>query len=148
MIDLNAVELLIVEDSPQDAELTVRALKEQNLTKYIYIVEDGAEALDFIFCRGNYSERDPHRMVKVVFLDLKLPKLNGFEVLKKIRTDQRTKMLPVVIVTSSSEEYDIRTAYELGANSYVVKPVEFDAFCQAMDSTAFFWLQINQPPKE
>lgn len=147
MNNFDAVEILIVEDNPNDAELTARVLKEQNLANKIFIVGDGEEALDFIFCRRKYAERKPCSLMKVIFLDLKLPKVSGLEVLKELKANQKTKKLPVVIVTSSREDPDIETAYELGANSYVVKPVQFDAFRQAMSNAGLFWLLINQPPK-
>lgn len=147
MNQYDAIEILIVEDNPNDAELTIRTLKEENLANQIFVTEDGETALDFIFCRGKFSDRYPCKPTKVVFLDLKLPKLNGLEVLKEIKTNEKTKNIPVVIVTSSSEEPDIRAAYDLGANSYVVKPVQFDAFRKAMSKAGFYWLLINQPPK-
>ena len=147
MNQFDAIEILLVEDNPTDAELIVRAFKEQNLANKIFVVEDGEEALDFIFCRGNFLDRNPCKPMKVVFLDLKLPKLDGLEVLKEIKTDERTKKLPVVIVTSSREDPDIQAAYDLGANSYIVKPVQFDAFRQAMSNAGLFWLLINEPPK-
>jgi two-component system response regulator len=141
------IDILLVEDNPQDAELTARALKKRNLANRLFVVEDGAEALDFIFCRGRYAERKMIHHPKVVFLDVKLPKLNGLEVLREIRADQRTRSIPVVMVTSSGEDPDIKTAYELGANSYVIKPVEFDAFIEAMSHLGFYWLLVNQVPK-
>lgn len=146
MENLNAVEILIVEDNPQDAELTVRALKKQNLANQIYIVEDGAEALDFIFCKGNYAERDFANPPKVVFLDLKLPKISGLEVLQEIKSNPLTKSLPVVVVSSSREDPDIKKAYELGVNSYVVKPVNFEDFLSAMTHTGLYWLLVNEAP--
>jgi two-component system response regulator len=148
MNQFDAVEILLVEDNPADAELMVRAFREQNLANKIFVAEDGEQALDFIFCRGEFSDRNPCKPMKVVFLDLKLPKVDGLEVLKEIKTDERTKKLPVVIVTSSREDPDIQTAYDLGANSYIVKPVGFDAFRQAMSNAGLFWLLVNQPPKE
>jgi two-component system response regulator len=147
MNHLDPVDILLVEDNPQDAELTIRALKKRKLANRLVVVEDGAEALDFVFCRGRYAERDIAHPPKVVLLDLKLPKLNGLEVLREIRADQRTRSIPVVMVTSSREDPDIKTAYDLGANSYVVKPVEFDAFVQAMSHVGFYWLLVNQVPK-
>jgi two-component system response regulator len=147
MNHLDPVDILLVEDNPQDAELTIRALKKRKLANRLVVVEDGAEALDFVFCRGRYAERDIAHPPKVVLLDLKLPKLNGLEVLREIRADQRTRSIPVVMVTSSREDPDIKTAYDLGANSYVVKPVEFDAFVQAMSYVGFYWLLVNQVPK-
>lgn len=141
-----AVEILLVEDNPQDAELILRALKTRNLANQVFVVEDGAQALDFIFGRGQYAQRDMTHPPKVVLLDLKLPKLNGLEVLKAIKRDERTRAIPVVMVTSSREDPDIRAAYELGANSYVVKPVDFDAFLEAMSQVGFYWLLVNRPP--
>ena len=141
------IDILLVEDNPQDAELTIRALKKRNFADRFFVVEDGAAALDFIFCRGRYAERDIAHPPKVVLLDVKLPKLNGLEVLREIRADERTRSIPVVMVTSSREDPDIKTAYELGANSYVVKPVDFDAFTEAMSYVGFYWLLTNQAPK-
>jgi len=147
MTDTDAVDILLVEDNPQDAELTIRALKKHNLANRLFTVEDGAEALDFIFCRGGYATRDNGRSPKVVLLDLKLPKVSGLEVLRALKQDERTRFIPVVIVTSSREDPDIKTAYGLGANSYVVKPVDFDAFAEAVSSLGLYWLLVNQPPR-
>jgi two-component system, response regulator len=144
MKDYKPVDILIVEDNPDDAELTIRALKKQNLANNIFVLEDGAEALDFIFCRGKYEDRTITRPPKVVFLDLKLPKVSGLEVLKEIKSNPKTRKLPVVVVSSSKEDPDIREAYELGANSYVVKPVDFDDFLKAMTNTGLFWLLVNE----
>ncbi|GIK40071.1 MAG: response regulator [Chloroflexota bacterium] len=146
MNHLDTVEILLVEDNPHDAELTVRALKKRNLANHLFAVEDGAEALDFIFGRGQYAQRQGADQPKVVLLDLKLPKLNGLEVLQALKADTRTQRIPVVIVTSSHEDPDIQAAYTLGANSYVVKPVEFDAFTEAMSQIGFYWLLVNQAP--
>jgi two-component system, response regulator len=142
-----AVDILLVEDNPQDAELTIRALKKHNLANRLIAVEDGAEALDFILCRGAYAARDVGHPPKVVLLDLKLPKVSGLEVLRALKQDERTRSIPVVIVTSSREDPDIKTAYGLGANSYVVKPVDFDAFAKAVSSLGLYWLLVNQPAK-
>jgi len=144
MNHLDAVDILLVEDNPRDAELTLRALRRRNLADRLLVVEDGAEALDFIFCRGRYTERQMTSPPKVVLLDMRLPKLNGLEVLREIKADKRTHSIPVVMITSSREDPDIQTAYELGANSYVVKPVEFDAFIDAMSRLGFYWLLVNQ----
>lgn len=141
------VDILMVEDNPRDAELTIRALKKQNLANRLYVVEDGAEALDFIFCRGKYEQRDATNSPKVVLLDLKLPKVDGLEVLRVLKQDDRTRSIPVVIVTSSREDPDIKSAYALGANSYVVKPVGFETFADAMSNLGLYWLLVNQPPK-
>jgi two-component system, response regulator len=147
MTKYNPVDTLIVEDNPHDAELIIRTLKKKNLVNHFYIAEDGEEALDFIFCRGKFSNRNPLKLLKVIFLDLKLPKINGFEVLKELKSNMITKKVPVVIITSSKEDMDIKTAFELGANSYVVKPVEFDLFREAITNTGYYWLMVNEPPK-
>lgn len=144
---LDPIDILLVEDNPHDAELTIRALKKRNLANRIYTVEDGAEAIDFIFGRGQYAERSLAEHPRVILLDLKLPKLNGLEVLQTLKADERTRAVPVVIVTSSHEDPDIQAAYNLGANSYVIKPVEFDAFAEAMSHIGFYWLLLNQVPK-
>ena len=147
MTDTNAFEILFVEDNPRDAELTLRALRKHNLADQIVHVSDGAEALDFLFERGKYKDHASGKLPRVIFLDLKLPKLSGLEVLRVIKQDQRLYAIPVVIVTSSSEDPDIKSAYELGANSYVIKPVEFDAFSEAMSSLGLYWLMVNRPIK-
>ncbi len=145
MLNTSIIDILLVEDNPHDAELTIRALKKYNLANPLHVVEDGVEALDFLFCRGSYAGRDAVNLPKVIFLDLKLPRLNGLEVLREIRNHESTKLIPVVVVTSSKEDPDIAAAYALGVNSYVVKPVEFDAFVQAMSRLGLYWLVVNQP---
>jgi len=140
------VDILLVEDNPNDAELTIRALRKRNIANPLHVVEDGAEALDFIFCRGAYAGRDCSKPPKVILLDLKLPKLDGLDVLKAIKADEQTRAVPVVVVTSSQEDPDIKKAYALGANSYVVKPVGFEAFLDVMSSLGLYWLLVNQPP--
>jgi len=147
MNDPIAVEILLVEDNPRDAELTIRALKKKNLANRLYHVEDGVEALDFLFARGKYSERDIKNTPRVVVLDLKLPRINGLEVLSAIKGDERTQTIPVVVVTSSAEDPDIKTAYQLGANSYVLKPVQFEPFIEAMTKVGIYWLMVNHPLK-
>jgi two-component system, response regulator len=147
MNQTEAVDILLVEDNPRDAELTIRALKRSNLANRLITVEDGAEALEFIFCRGKYATRDSGHPPKVVLLDLKLPKVSGLEVLRALKENENTRAIPVVVVTSSREDPDIKTAYGLGANSYVVKPVDFDAFAEAVSSLGLHWLLVNQPPK-
>ncbi len=147
MTDKDVVDILIVEDDPRDAELTLRALRKNNLANHVYVAEDGEEALDFFFCRGKFAGRSLNSPPKVVLLDLKLPKVNGLEILKAIKSDSRTRHIPVVIVTSSGEEPDVRKAYELGVNSYVIKPVDFDKFVSAMSSLGLYWLLVNQPLK-
>lgn len=144
MTDMNAVEILIVEDDPRDAELTLRALKKNNLANNVYVAEDGEEAMDFFFCRGKFMERNFQNPPKVVLLDLKLPKVSGLELLRQVKGDKRTSHIPIVIVTSSREEPDMKEAYELGVNSYVVKPVDFDKFVNAMSSLGLYWLLVNQ----
>jgi two-component system response regulator len=143
---MSIVDILLVEDNPRDAELTMRALKKNNLANNVHVVEDGADALDFLFCRGAYETRNGAAHPKVVLLDLKLPKVSGLEVLEAIKADETTRSIPVVIVTSSREDPDIKAAYALGANSYVVKPVDFHAFSDAMSNVGFYWLLVNQPP--
>jgi two-component system response regulator len=141
------IDILLVEDNPYDYELMLRALQRNNVANPIHHVADGAAALDFIFCRGAYSERNLVQLPKVILLDLKLQKINGLEVLRQIKQDERTKCIPVVVVTSSAQDPDIKTAYALGANSYVVKPVEFDAFVEEMKNLGYYWLLVNEPPK-
>jgi CheY-like chemotaxis protein len=147
MEDFNAVEILIVEDNPRDAELTLRALKKNNLANNILVAKDGAEALDFFFCHGKFEKRSFTNPPKVVLLDLKLPKVNGLEVLKIVKGDKRTSHIPIVVVTSSKQEPDMKEAYALGVNSYVVKPVDFDQFINAMSSLGLYWLLVNEPLK-
>jgi len=147
MKDFNAVEILIVEDNPRDAELTLRALKKNNLANNVLIAHDGAEALDFLFCKGKFEKRKISSPPKVVLLDLKLPKVSGLEVLKIVKEDKRTCCIPIVVVTSSKEEPDMKEAYDLGVNSYVVKPVDFDQFINAMSSLGLYWLLVNEPLK-
>lgn len=140
------VEILLVEDNPADAELTMRALKKNNLANHVMRVSDGEEALDFLFARGAFSERKVENGPKLILLDLKLPKLNGLEVLRAIRSDPRTLVFPVVMITSSKEEQDIVTSYRLGVNSYIVKPVDFEKFVAAVREVGMYWLLLNQPP--
>ncbi len=147
MNDMHAVEILLVEDNLQDAELTIRSLKKHKLANNVFVVEDGAEALDFIFCRGKYGERDIKHPPRVIFLDLKLPLVSGLEVLRAVKQDTSTRSIPVVVLTSSREDPDVKAAYELGANSYVVKPVDFESFTKAIGELGLYWLLINQPPK-
>jgi two-component system response regulator len=145
--EFDPVDILIVEDNPQDAELTMRALRKNNLAHQIFVAEDGEEALEFIFTRGRYAGRFSIKPPKVVFLDLKLPKVSGLEVLKEIKSHPETKKLPVVVVTSSREDPDVQSAYELGANGYVVKPVEFDDFFESVAQTGHYWLLVNEAPR-
>jgi two-component system, response regulator len=141
-----AVEILLVEDNPNDVELTLRALSKNNLATRVFVVKDGAEAIDFIFATGQFSDRDIQNIPKVVFLDLKLPKIDGLEVLRRMKSDERTAKIPVVVLTSSQEERDVVESYKLGVNSYVTKPVDFDQFLVAVQEIGLYWLVINKPP--
>jgi two-component system response regulator len=147
-MSLDEVEILLVEDNPTDAELTMRALKRKKMINKLVWVKDGAEALDFIFARGSYSERNMEDVPKLILLDLRMPKVDGLEVLHRIKENDLTKKIPVVVLTSSSEDRDIVESYKLGVNSYVSKPVEFDAFIDAVSTLGFYWILINKPPSE
>ncbi len=138
--------IMLVEDNPDDEELTLRALRKANIANEVFVARDGTEALDFLFSTGRYSERRPLPMPAVVLLDLKLPKLNGIDVLKRMRADPRTKLIPVVVLTSSSEEEDMLKSYQSGANSYVRKPVEFSSFANAVTQLGMYWMLLNQVP--
>jgi len=138
--------ILLVEDNPDDELLTLRALRKNKILNDVTVVRDGAEALDYLFGAGQYAERDTRDMPQVVLLDLKLPKLDGLEVLRRLRADELTRRLPVVVLTSSDEEQDILASYDLGANSYVRKPVEFHEFIDALRQLGLYWLVLNQPP--
>jgi len=139
--------ILLVEDNPKDEILTLRALRKCNLTNEIVVMRDGVEALDYLFSRGDYAARDRDDLPTVVLLDLKLPKIDGLEVLRRIRANERTRLLPVVILTSSDEEVDINAGYELGVNSYVRKPVVFSAFSMTVAELGRYWLITNEPPR-
>ena len=143
---MNDKIILLVEDNPDDEALTLRALKKNNILNEVVVARDGAEALDYLFGAGKYSGRDPNVLPTVILLDLKLPKVDGLEVLQRIRADERTKLLPVVIVTSSKEEKDIVNGYKLGANSYVRKPVDFTQFMDAARQLGLYWLVLNEAP--
>ena len=140
------VEILLVEDSPEDAELTIRALRRYKLGNEIQVAEDGAEALDFLFCRGAFKDRTPSQLPKLVMLDLKLPKISGMEVLRAIRGDERTKAIPVVVLTSSKQERDLIDGYKLGVNAYAQKPVDFEQFSETVRQIGMFWMLVNQGP--
>ena len=140
------MSILLVEDNSHDEVLMLRELRKQNVANRIAVVRDGAEALEYLFCTGSYADRDPNAIPTLVMLDLKLPKVDGLEVLRRIRADERTKVLPVVIVTSSDEERDVAESYSRGANSYVRKPVNFDQFREAVRQLHLYWLLINEPP--
>ncbi|HXE58064.1 MAG TPA: response regulator [Gemmatimonadales bacterium] len=140
------VSLLLVEDNPSDAELTLRVLGKHRLADRAYLVRDGAEALEFLFATGRYASRDARDTPRVIFLDLKLPKVGGLEVLRAVRSDPRTRMVPVIVLTSSREAQDIADSYRLGVNSYVVKPVDFGAFERTVVDLGRYWLRLNEPP--
>ena len=142
----NAVEILLVEDNPNDVELTLRGLKKSNLANKVFVVRDGEEALEYIFTTGSYSERNINHIPKLILLDLKLPKVDGLEVLRQVKSDERTKMIPVVVLTTSKEEKDIMESYKLGVNSYITKPVNFDKFVSSVRDIGFYWLLLNEAP--
>jgi two-component system, response regulator len=143
---MNEVEILLVEDNPADVELTLRALKKNNIANRVEVAGDGEEALDFIFARGKHSGRRTGNLPKLILLDLKLPKVGGLEVLKEVKSNPRTRVIPVVILTSSKEERDIIDSYSLGVNSYIVKPVDFNKFVDSVRDLGMYWLLVNQPP--
>lgn len=140
------IDVILIEDNPDDVELTLDALKVHKLANRVKVLRDGEEALEYIFCAGRYADRDICARPKVILLDLKLPKVDGIEVLRRIRSDERTKTLPVVVLTSSDEQKDRIDSYELGVNSYIVKPVEFDNFAQAVADVGFYWVLLNKVP--
>jgi CheY-like chemotaxis protein len=139
------VEILLVEDNPSDLQLTLHALERNKLANQIHVVRDGVEALDFLFSTGTYAERTP-RNPRVVLLDLKLPRIDGLEVLRRMKEEPRTRMIPVVVLTSSREERDIIESYQLGVNSYIVKPVDFEQFAESVRQLGLYWALLNQPP--
>jgi CheY-like chemotaxis protein len=147
MENCSAVEILLVEDNPYDAELTLNALKKYNLANKVFHVKDGAEALDFLFATNAYAGRNSANRPKVILLDLKLPMVNGLEVLKRLKSDEQMRLIPVVVLTSSREERDMIESYKLGVNSYIVKPVEFDGFIKAVSELGLYWLLLNQLPR-
>jgi two-component system, response regulator len=143
---INAVDILIVEDNPYDLEMTMRGLQKARLVNNIHVARDGEEALDFIFCQGPHASRNIDDRPRVVMLDLKLPKVDGLEVLSRLKADVRTRSIPVVMMTSSTEQSDLIESYALGVNSYVVKPVNFESFVQAVADLGLYWMLLNQPP--
>jgi CheY-like chemotaxis protein len=140
------IELLLVEDNPRDVELTLNALRERHLANRVHVARDGAEALDFVFCAGAYAQRQPDNRPKLILLDLKLPKVSGLQVLERLKSDPRTRTIPVVVLTSSREDADIKTAYNFGVNSYIVKPVDFAQLLGAARQLGLYWLLLNEPP--
>ncbi|MEX2164092.1 MAG: response regulator [Sulfuricaulis sp.] len=143
---MNELTILLVEDNPDDEELTLRALRQNNIMNMVDVARDGAEALDYLFCQGAHKARDPSQKPAIVMLDLKLPKIDGLEVLRRIRADERTRLMPVVILTSSKEEQDLLKSYSLGANSYIRKPVDFNQFVTTVGHLGLYWLVLNEPP--
>ena len=146
MDESHSVEVLMVEDSEEDLQLALRAFKKANLLNRVHVARDGEEALDFLFCQNSRGNRRIEDTPRVILLDLKLPKVNGLEVLRRIKNDPRTKLIPVVVLTSSKEHRDVLASYELGANSYIVKPVAFDGFAKAMQELGMYWMLLNNPP--
>lgn len=144
--NLNEVEILLVEDNMSDAELVIRALRKVRLANNVVHLKDGAEALEFLFGKGEYTERDVKNVPKVILLDIKMPRVDGIEVLRQLKDNADTRMIPVVIMTSSKEENDIIASYKLGVNSFVVKPVDFDSFAKAVSELGLYWVLTNQPP--
>jgi two-component system, response regulator len=146
IVDLDEFEILLAEDNPTDAELTIRALKRNNLANKLVWVKDGEEALDFIHAKGQFADRNPEELPRLILLDLRMPKVDGFEVLKNIKANENTCRIPVVVLTSSKEDQDVVESYKLGVNSYVGKPVEFDDFIDAVSTLGLYWMLINKPP--
>jgi two-component system response regulator len=146
-VETQDIEILLVEDSASDAQMTIRALTKNNIANRVLHLRDGAIALDYLFAEGEYRGRQIGNTPNVILLDLKMPKVGGIDVLRKIKSDMRTKTIPVVILSSSKEDPDIQECYRLGANGYVVKPVEFDAFYKAISNLGLYWMIINQPPQ-
>jgi CheY-like chemotaxis protein len=147
MNENHAVELLLVEDSPEDLEMALRALRKANLANRIHVARDGVEALEFIFCEGPHAARRMADAPRVILLDLKLPRIDGLEVLRRIKGDERTRTIPAVVLTSSKEQRDVVESYQLGVNSYIVKPVNFESFTEAVHQLGLYWLLLNQPPQ-
>lgn len=144
--NLNEVEILIVEDNQNDAEMVLRALKQNNLANHVLVVNDGQKALDFIYARGEFAGRKKSLRPKIILLDLKLPRVDGLEVLREIKSNPETKIIPVIVLTSSKEENDIVQSYKLGVNSYIIKPVDFDKFVETIRHLGLYWLLLNQQP--
>lgn len=139
-------DIVLVEDNPNDSELMIRALRSNKIANSLIVLEDGEQALDYLFCNGQYADRESLVTPKVIFLDIKLPKVNGLEVLKQLKSDDRTRKIPTIILTSSKQDPDIETAYNLGVNSYVVKPVDFNIFKETINQLGSYWLGVNEYP--
>lgn len=145
-MDLLHVELILIEDNPHEAELTIRSLKKHNLANHLVHIDDGEDAMDFLFSTGQYADNTGKLNPKVILLDLKLPKVSGLEILQALKADETTKNIPVVVLTSSKEESDVFESYKLGVNSYIVKPVNFESFSKAVAEIGLYWLLLNEPP--
>ena len=143
---LKEIQILLVEDNPNDVEMILRSLDKHNLANKVQVAKDGEEALDYLFATGKFNNRHIEERPKLILLDLKLPKVHGLEVLKRVKADERTKYVPVVVLTSSKEDTDLRESYKLGANSYVMKPMEFDEFTRVVSGLGLYWLLVNKPP--
>ena len=146
MTDLHEVEILLVEDNPEDAEMTMRALRKRNLANHLHWVKDGEEALEYLFSTGRYAGRDLRHPPRLVLLDIKMPKVDGIEVLRRLKADPATRKIPVVVMTSSNEERDVVESYRLGVNSYIVKPVQFEAFIETVAKIGLYWVLTNRAP--
>lgn len=146
-METNSVDILLVEDNPTDVELALRALKKSGLANNIFVVNDGEDALDFLYCRNKFLSRNPNHTPKIVLLDLKLPKIDGLEVLRILKADEEKKIIPIIILTSSNQEKDMVESYKLGVNSYIQKPVDFDQFITAVNQIGLYWLLLNKLPK-
>ncbi len=146
MNDFDDIETLLVEDSQHDAEMTMRALRKGNFLNKLFWVKDGVEALEFLRCEGDYKSRDPRQLPKLILLDLKMPRLDGLDVLRELKKDERTRRIPIVAMTSSDQARDVTAVYRLGANAYVVKPVQFGAFAETVAQIGMFWLAVNRTP--
>lgn len=147
MNETGQIEILMAEDDPVDAEMTLRALRRNGLLNRVHWVKDGAETLDYMFCTGAYAGRDPNRVPKLVLLDIKMPKVDGIEVLRRLKADEATRTVPVVVMTSSNEERDVVESYRLGVNSYIVKPLQFDAFLETVAKIGLYWVLTNRAPQ-
>lgn len=148
MTDYNGkpVEILLIEDNPADVKLTLRGLKKNNLANKVHVIKDGADAMDFIFAQGKYKERSIADTPKLILLDLKLPKVHGLDILRAIKSNETTRVIPVVVLTSSKEEKDVVESYRLGVNSFIMKPVDFDKFVESIEEIGLYWVLLNQPP--
>jgi two-component system response regulator len=147
MEEHNEIDILLIEDNPRDVELTLRAFKKSNLTNRIHVIEDGAKALEYLFAEDKQNPGELTHTPRLILLDLKLPKVDGLEILRKLKADERTKMIPVVILTSSQQEQDMITSYKLGVNSYIIKPIDFNKFVESVETLGLYWMLLNQYPR-